>query len=76
MERLRRSFRDSFRKKKEGGLEASKPHQWQHDEAAVRAATCAFPVKVRRGTSGSTMLNIFIADRILPNGKAKISPTP
>ncbi|KAF2349270.1 PTB/PI domain, partial [Trinorchestia longiramus] len=45
MDRLRRSFRDSFRKKKENASETSKPHQWQHDEAAVRAATCAFPVK-------------------------------
>ncbi|XP_035206269.1 protein numb-like isoform X2 [Stegodyphus dumicola] len=45
MDRLRRSLRDSFRKKKDHIPECSKPHQWQADEAAVRAGTCSFPVK-------------------------------
>uniref|UniRef100_A0A6A7FVU5 Protein numb-like n=1 Tax=Hirondellea gigas TaxID=1518452 RepID=A0A6A7FVU5_9CRUS len=45
MDKLRRSFRDSFRKKKDNVPEANKPHQWHHDESSVRDATCAFPVK-------------------------------
>lgn len=45
MDRLRRSFRDSFRRRKDRVPESSKPHQWQSDEQAVRAATCSFPVK-------------------------------
>lgn len=47
MDRLRRSFRDSFRRRKDPHVpESSKPHQWQADETAVRSATCAFHVKV------------------------------
>ncbi|KAJ8978663.1 hypothetical protein NQ317_019099 [Molorchus minor] len=45
MDRLRRSFRDSFRKRKDRIPESSKPHQWQADESAVRAGTCTFAVK-------------------------------
>jgi len=45
MERLRRSFRESFRRRKDHVPESSKPHQWQTDEAAVRAGTCNFHVK-------------------------------
>ncbi|XP_043241830.1 protein numb-like isoform X2 [Amphibalanus amphitrite] len=46
MDRLRRSLRDSFRRKKEPrSSESSRPHQWQADEAAVRAGTCSFHVK-------------------------------
>lgn len=45
MDRLRRSFRDSFRRRKDRLPESSKPHQWQSDEQAVRSATCSFPVK-------------------------------
>ncbi|CAD7085811.1 unnamed protein product [Hermetia illucens] len=45
MDRLRRSFRDSFRRRKDRVPESSKPHQWQSDEQAVRSATCSFPVK-------------------------------
>ncbi|XP_022250212.1 protein numb-like isoform X1 [Limulus polyphemus] len=45
MDKLRRSFRDSFRKKKEHIPDSSKPHQWQADEVAVRDGTCNFPVK-------------------------------
>ncbi|CAO1362934.1 unnamed protein product [Diamesa tonsa] len=45
MDRLRKSFRDSFRRRKDRLPEASKPHQWQADESAVRSATCVFPVK-------------------------------
>lgn len=45
MERLRRSFRESFRRRKDHVPESSKPHQWQSDEASVRAGTCNFYVK-------------------------------
>ncbi|XP_051154666.1 protein numb isoform X1 [Leptopilina boulardi] len=46
MERLRRSFRESFRRRKDPHVpESSKPHQWQADESAVRSATCQFHVK-------------------------------
>ncbi|XP_073989586.1 NUMB endocytic adaptor protein isoform X2 [Rhodnius prolixus] len=45
MDRLRRSFRDSFRRRKEHIPESSKPHLWQADEAAVRGGTCTFQVK-------------------------------
>lgn len=45
MDRLRKSFRESFRRRKDRVPEASKPHQWQADEAAVRSATCVFSVK-------------------------------
>lgn len=45
MDRLRKSFRDSFRRRKDRVPEASKPHQWQADEAAVRSGTCVFSVK-------------------------------
>lgn len=46
MDRLRRSFRDSFRRRKEQRVpESSKPHQWQADEVAVRNGTCTFSVK-------------------------------
>ncbi|XP_065563494.1 protein numb-like isoform X3 [Artemia franciscana] len=45
MERLRRSFRESFRRKKDGNSENSKPHQWQTDESNVRGGTCSFHVK-------------------------------
>ena len=48
MERLRRSFRESFRRRKDHVPESSKPHQWQTDEALVRAGTCNFHVKARR----------------------------
>jgi len=46
MDKLRRSLRDSFRKKKDGSSESCKPHQWQADEEAVRAGNCPFSVKV------------------------------
>lgn len=66
MERLRRSFRESFRRRKDHVPESSKPHQWQSDEAAVRAGTCNFYVKVRghsspypRGSVYSITLYIF-----------------
>ncbi|KAJ8945375.1 hypothetical protein NQ318_007021 [Aromia moschata] len=45
MDRLRRSFRESFRRRKDRIPESSKPHQWQADESAVRAGTCTFAVK-------------------------------
>lgn len=46
MNSLRRSLRESFRRKKDSGPESSKPHQWQADEEAVRAGSCTFHVKV------------------------------
>lgn len=45
MDRLRKSFRDSFRRRKDRVPEAAKPHQWQSDEQAVRNGTCTFGVK-------------------------------
>ena len=45
MNRLRKSFRDSFRRKKDRIPESSKPHQWEDDERAVRIGDCSFPVK-------------------------------
>ncbi|XP_011500063.1 PREDICTED: protein numb [Ceratosolen solmsi marchali] len=46
MDRLRKSFRDSFRRRKDShASDPSKPHQWQADESAVRSSTCAFHVK-------------------------------
>lgn len=45
MDRLRRSFRDSFRRRKDRVPESSKPHLWQADESAVRSGTCTFSVK-------------------------------
>lgn len=45
MERLRRSFRESFRRRKGSPPESARPHQWHADENAVRAGTCTFPVK-------------------------------
>lgn len=63
MDRLRRSLRDSFRRKKDHIPECSKPHQWQADEAAVRAGTCSFPVKVGGKTnylSSSPIVNSYI----------------
>ncbi|KAL6953113.1 hypothetical protein U1Q18_048999 [Sarracenia purpurea var. burkii] len=46
MDKLRRSFRDSFRRRKDTTLsEASKPHLWQNDEMDVRSGTCSFHVK-------------------------------
>ncbi|KAI8422613.1 hypothetical protein MSG28_006395 [Choristoneura fumiferana] len=45
MERLRRSFRESFRRRKGSPPESARPHQWHADEASVRAGTCTFPVK-------------------------------
>lgn len=45
MNRLRKSLRESFRRKKDHIPESSKPHQWQDDEQAVRSGSCSFPVK-------------------------------
>lgn len=45
MDRLRRSFRDSFRRRKDRVPESTKPLQWPTDEQAVRSSTCSFPVK-------------------------------
>ncbi|XP_050442111.1 protein numb isoform X2 [Adelges cooleyi] len=53
MDRLRRSFRDSFRRRKDLGNHTGspghhsnpKPHLWAMDEAEVRAGICSFHVK-------------------------------
>ncbi|XP_075680838.1 NUMB endocytic adaptor protein isoform X1 [Dermatophagoides pteronyssinus] len=46
MDRIRKSFRNSFRKKKPDIItESQKPHQWQSDEQSVRSGTCVFHVK-------------------------------
>ncbi|CAG0886966.1 unnamed protein product [Cyprideis torosa] len=48
MDKLRRSFRDSFRKKKDTThqvTEASRPHQWAQDELDVRAGNAVFLVR-------------------------------
>ena len=45
MDRIRKSFRNSFRRKKDHIPESIKPHQWQTDEMAVKSGTCMFPVK-------------------------------
>ncbi|KAH7637367.1 numb-like protein [Dermatophagoides farinae] len=46
MDRLRKSFRNSFRKKKPDIItESQKPHQWQSDEQSVRSGNCVFSVK-------------------------------
>lgn len=45
MDRLRKSLRNSFRRRKERVPESVKPHQWQSDEVAVKNGTCCFPVK-------------------------------
>lgn len=45
MNRLRKSFRDSFRRKKDRVPESSKPHEWEDDEKAVRTGGCSFAVK-------------------------------
>lgn len=46
MNRLRRSFRDSFRRKRDKSSESNNGvHQWHTDEIAVRQGSCAFPIK-------------------------------
>lgn len=42
MNRLRRSFRESFRRKKD---KVNSPHQWHSDEMSVRQGNCTFPIK-------------------------------
>lgn len=50
MNKLRQSLR---RRKPAYVPEASRPHQWQADEDAVRKGTCSFPVRVSgRGVGG------------------------
>lgn len=55
MNKLRQSLR---RKKPTYVPEASRPHQWQADEEAVRKGKCNFPVRVRlRPLSWDLVLN-------------------
>lgn len=43
--RLRRSFRESFRRKRDRAPESDHGHQWHTDEIAVRQGNCAFSIK-------------------------------
>lgn len=45
MNRLRRSFRESFRRKRDKISEPNNVHQWHSDEIAVRQGSCTFPIK-------------------------------
>lgn len=45
MNRLRRSFRESFRRKKDKVSESRGVHQWHSDEIGVRQGNCIFPIK-------------------------------
>lgn len=45
MNSLRKSFRNSFRRRKDCVPESTIPHKWQADESDVRLGTCSFPVK-------------------------------
>ena len=45
MDRLRRSLKDSLRRKQYGAA-AYHPNQWANDEAAVKNGICSFHVKV------------------------------
>lgn len=44
MQRLR-SFRESFRRKKDKVSEPNNVHQWHSDEVGVRQGNCTFPIK-------------------------------
>ncbi|XP_055295144.1 protein numb-like [Sitodiplosis mosellana] len=44
MEQIRRSFRDSFRRRKPVP-DSSNPLKWPTDEQAIRSSICSFPVK-------------------------------
>lgn len=45
MNRLRRSFRESFRRKRDKVSEPNNVHQWHTDEIGVRQGNCTFPIK-------------------------------
>lgn len=45
MNRLRKSFRDSFRRKRDKTSEPNNVHQWHSDEIGVRLGNCTFPIK-------------------------------
>lgn len=45
IDRLRRSFRDSFRRRKSQVPDTSNSIQWPIDEQSVRSSTCSFPIK-------------------------------
>lgn len=58
MNKLRQSLR---RKKPTYVPEASRPHQWQADEEAVRKGKCNFPVRVnitQAGLDGSVRMSL------------------
>lgn len=45
MEQIRRSFRDSFRRRKPVPVDSSNPLKWPTDELAIKSSICSFPVK-------------------------------
>lgn len=45
MNKLRRSFRESFRRRRDKVSQSDNVHQWQSDEMGVRQGHCSFPVK-------------------------------
>lgn len=45
IDRLRRSFRESLRRRKGQVPDTSNSIQWPIDEQAVRSSTCSFPIK-------------------------------
>lgn len=55
MNKLRQSLR---RRKPAYVPEASRPHQWQADEDAVRKGTCSFPVRVSGQGVGSSYAHV------------------
>lgn len=57
MNKLRQSLR---RKKPTYVPEASRPHQWQADEEAVRKGKCNFPVRVSVSSPGGTFLTSYV----------------
>lgn len=57
MNKLRQSLR---RKKPAYVPEASRPHQWQADEEAVRKGKCSFPVRV----SGAGLARACVQGRL------------
>lgn len=71
MNKLRQSLR---RRKPAYVPEASRPHQWQADEDAVRKGTCSFPVRVSgQGVGGGAQAG---AVRMLGAGPGHWGPRP
>lgn len=60
MNKLRQSLR---RRKPAYVPEASRPHQWQADEDAVRKGTCSFPVRVSGRGAGRGCVYAVLGSR-------------